>query len=397
MTSLLLILNAGSSSIKFAVFETNLASRKSLSGQIDDIGGAARFSARSGEGKVLPALQWPEGAAPHDHAAGLEAILAFLKRTMPEGSVDLVGHRVVHGGPDLGAPRFVDDALIEALKALVPLAPLHQPHNIAGIEAARQVFPKARQVACFDTHFHQGRGFPDDAYAIPRDYYEVGVRRYGFHGISYDYVWRRLVELSPDLAQKRVIIAHLGNGASACLIKAGRSLASTMGFTPLDGLIMGTRPGLIDPGVLLWLMQARGMDAAAISDLLYRQSGLKGLSGVSNDMRTLEASSDPAAVLAVSAFVQRLVREIASLAAIDGGFEALVFTGGIGENAPRIRAAAMTQLAFLGVGFDSERNERGEGRLSAPGARLSSFVIATDEEAMIARYTMSLATGSSNA
>ena len=392
MTSLLLILNAGSSSIKFAAFEAREPPERLLTGQIDAIGTTPVFAAKGADGERLLTPGWRDGEGPKDHGDALDAILSFLQRALPDGQVELVGHRIVHGGPDLDAPAQVDDALIARLTDLVPLAPLHQPHNIAGIAAARKVFPAALQVACFDTNFHRGRSFPDDAYAIPRQFYEAGVRRYGFHGISYDSVWRRLVGIDPRMAERRAIIAHLGNGASACLVKAGRSLASTMGFTPLDGLIMGTRPGQIDPGVLLWLMQARGMDGQAIADLLYRQSGLKALSGLSNDMRTLEASPDPAAAQAISAFVQRLAREIASLAAIDNGFDALVFTGGIGENSTTVRGAVMERLAFLGVRFDAALNAASALVLSPADAAIASYVIPTDEEAMMAQYTLTLAT-----
>jgi acetate kinase len=391
MTSLLLILNAGSSSIKFAAFEAREPPRRLLTGQIDAIGTAALFKAKGAGGEGLDEPAWKSGQGPKNHVGALDTILTFLQKTLPDGHIQLVGHRVVHGGPDLGAPTLVDDALIARLADLVPLAPLHQPHNIAGIAAARKIFPAAVQVACFDTNFHRGRSFPDDAYAIPRLYYEAGVRRYGFHGISYDYVWRRLVTNEPAMAERRAIIAHLGNGASACLVKAGRSLASTMGFTPLDGLIMGTRPGQIDPGVLLWLMQARGMDGQAISDLLYRHSGLIALSGMSNDMRTLEASSEPAAAQAIAAFVQRLAREIASLAAIDNGFDALVFTGGIGENSAAVRGAVMERLAFLGVRFVPALNAAAALVLSPADAAIASYVIPTDEEAMMAHYTLELA------
>ena len=293
---------------------------------------------------------------PADHEEALGEIIAQVGGT--SGAViSAAAHRVVHGGPDFAEPVVVDDHVLSRLDALAPLAPLHQPHNVAGIRAAMRLFPGAMQIACFDTAFH--RAERDDAYAIPRRFYEEGVRRYGFHGLSYEFVSHRLAELDPDFAKGRVVIAHLGNGASACIVKDGRSMGSTMGFSPLDGLIMGTRPGQIDPGVLLWMVEAKGMSGAEISTVLYRESGLRALTGES-DMRALEASGDPEARRGIERFVERLCREVASLAALTDGMDGLVFTGGIGENSVLVRRLAMARLGWLGIVGEEEANRRGD-------------------------------------
>jgi len=297
-----------------------------------------------------------------------------------------VSHRVVHGGVTLTDPVRVDDALLAQLAQLVPLAPLHQPHNLAGIRAAQAAFPDTPQIACFDTAFHRSHPFVADTFALPRHFYDEGIRRYGFHGLSYEFIARRLRELDPLRAQGRVIVAHLGNGASMCAMMDGRSVASTMGFTALDGLPMGTRCGQLDPGVLLYLMSEKGMDARAISDLLYKESGLKGLSGESHDVRTLEASSRPAARDALAYFTDRGRREIGGLAACLGGIDALVLTGGIGENAARVRSAMLNDMEWMGIAIDHEANLRHEPVISQPGSRVQVRVMATDEERMLAEH-----------
>lgn len=301
-----------------------------------------------------------------------------------------VGHRVVHGGTKYAAPVRVDPELIASLTTLVPLAPLHQPHNLAPIQAIAEAAPHIPQVACFDTAFHRGQPPLAQSFAIPRRFTELGVRRYGFHGLSYEYVTSRLSQLAPDLAAARVVIAHLGNGASLCAVHRGRSVASTMGFTAVDGLMMGTRCGSIDPGVLVYLMDEYKMDARAIEDLIYRQSGLLGVSGISSDMRGLRASSDPAAAEAIGLFVYRIIREIGSLAAALGGLDALVFTAGIGENDPATRAEVSAGCRWLGLELDEKRNADGKGRISTDASTVSAWVIPTDEERMILRHTSSV-------
>ena len=388
MPTMLLTLNAGSSSVKFALY--GVASGTPLpqaAGQVEGLGTAPVFkvTVAGGETRRDP-LDTRLEASPH--AAAVNAILDWIEAEMPEARVVAVGHRVVHGGPDLAAPMLIDDASLATLRALIPLAPLHQPHNIAGIEAARAAFPGAPQVACFDTAFHRGHPLVADTFALPRRYYDQGVRRYGFHGLSYEFVSQQMRHIAPTEAAANVVIAHLGNGASMCGVRDGRSVASTMGFTALDGLPMGTRCGQVDPGVLLYLMQHDGLDYAALSDLLYNQSGLKGLSGVSSDMRELEASDRPEAAEAIAYFVARIRRELAALAADLGGLDAVVFTGGIGENSARIRAAVLDGMGWLGIALDPQANAARGPLISQPDSAVRAFVIRTDEEAMIAQHTI---------
>ncbi len=385
MTDVILTLNAGSSSIKFAAFAVaGKELRRLANGEIEEIGGEARFSVHKASGdKSEHAL----GQAGADHKAALGAVVAWLEKEEAGARIIGVGHRVVHGGPDYAAPLRLDAEILEHLRALTPLAPLHQPYNLAGIEAALHAFPQAAQVACFDTAFHRAHPYIADTFALPRRFYDEGVRRYGFHGISYEYISRRLRVVAPDLARGRVVIAHLGNGASLCALRQGKSVASTMGFTALDGMPMGTRCGQLDPGVVLYLMAEKNMSAAEISDLLYKESGLKGMSGLSSDMRALEDSSEPAAKDAIAYFVSRLKREIGGLAAALGGLDALVFTGGIGENAWRVRESAMSDMDWLGIRFDPVANARGERVISGPQSRVTVMVLPTDEERMIAGHT----------
>ncbi len=317
-------------------------------------------------------------------------LLDWLSDAMPKLQLAAVGHRVVHGGSTFSLPAAIDDAVIAKLESMAPLAPLHQPFNIAGIKAARAAFPGVPQIACFDTAFHSGQAFEEAAFGLPRSYFEEGIRRYGFHGLSYDYVTRQLARMAPGLADGRLVIAHLGNGASLCAVRAGRSVASTMGFSALDGLMMGTRCGAIDAGVLLYLMAEKGMDASALTQLLYRESGLKGLSGVSHDMRALEASLEPRAAEAIACFVAGIRRGIGAMAAVMGGIDALIFTGGIGEHSARIRAAATASFEWLGIRIDPARNEDGSYELSADDSPVRVFRVPTDEEAMIARHVTGL-------
>ena len=391
----ILTLNAGSSSLKFALFEhTNLNSSAKLPcaaiGQIDGIGVSAGMTAKDGAGVPFQSLPvWDKGVSP-DYPGALKIILAFIEKQFPSVRICAVGHRVVHGGSGYDRSVVIGPEVIKTLTALTSLAPLHQPHNLAGIAAATAAFPNVPQIACFDTAFHRDHPFVQDTFAIPRALYDEGVRRYGFHGLSYEYIISKLREVAPVLAKGKVIVCHLGNGASVCAMDNGHSITSTQGFSPLDGLPMGTRPGQLDPAVVLYLMQEKGMNADAISNLLYRQSGLKGLSGISSDMRDLLASDHPHAREALDYLVSRIRREIGGLAAVLEGVDALVFSGGIGENAVAIRSAVLKGLGWMGIEFDSARNAAGQQTISPDNARIGVFVIRTNEELMIASHTADL-------
>ncbi|MEF3048973.1 acetate/propionate family kinase [Pseudotabrizicola sp. L79] len=379
MTRAVLTLNAGSSSLKVALFPAKGDAPLAV-GLVDRIGPEAQITLKMGSGAALPA-----SGDLTSHLGAMHAVLDGFRGQWPDLDLVAVGHRVVHGGADFAAPAIVDDAVLDQLDRLSPFAPLHQPHNLTGIRAAIASFPDVPQVACFDTAFHRNHPWVNDTYALPQRFYDQGVRRYGFHGLSYEYVSGEFARIAPDLAKGRVVVAHLGNGASLCAIEGGRSMASTMGFSPLDGLAMGTRCGQIDPGVILYLMDQQGMDAAAISDLLYKQSGLLGLSGLSNDMRTLAAAQSPKAQDAIAYFCARCQREIASMAAAMGGMDALIFCGGIGENARGIRALICDRLGWMGVAVDPARNAENLGRVSPDAAQVPVFVIPTNEELVIAR------------
>ena len=387
MSDAVLTVNAGSSSIKFALFEAGRAAPGVLArGAIDGIGTAPRFAAHDSHGGVLEERDL--GDAAQDHEALLGALLRFAETHLGGDRLIAVGHRVVHGGPDYGDPVLVSAETLSALEALTPLAPLHQPHNLSPIRAIARARPDLPQVACFDTAFHRTMPAVARRIALPREYEAAGVRRYGFHGLSYEYIARRLRALDPALAAGRVIVAHLGNGASLCAMRDGRSVDTTMGFSALDGLVMGTRPGSIDPGVLLYLMQQRGMDAQALEDLLYHHAGLLGVSGIGSDMRALLESDEAAAREAVALFVFRLAREAGALASSLGGLDGFVFTAGIGEHAAPIRAAACERLAWLGLVLDPAANARAEAVISAPTSAVVVRVIPTDEEGTIARHVM---------
>lgn len=393
MSGTILTLNAGSSSIKFAMFDAAPAaddgsSPAILRGQVAGLGGTPHLTAHGSGGETV--ADWALDGETADHRGALGAILGLLKARGSAGPVVAVGHRVVHGGPDHAAPLRLDTATIDALERLSPLAPLHQPHNIAGIRAAASAFPDALQVACFDTAFHRAHPWVNDTFALPRRFYERGVRRYGFHGLSYEYVTEALVRRAPEDAAGRVVVAHLGNGASMCAVRGGRSVGSTMGFTALDGLPMGTRCGQLDPGVVLYLLDEEKLTTAQVADLLYNRSGLVGLSGISHDMRTLEESPAPEARQAIEYFVFRIRRELGAMAAVLGGLDTLVFCGGIGENAWRVRAAVCDDQAWLGLTLNSARNRAGETEISSDGSRVRAYVIHTDEERMIARHTRRL-------
>lgn len=376
-----LILNAGSSSLKFAIY-IDEDDRPEVSGLIDRIGaGAAEIRLKDADGQPLPVAETGTVA---DHGAALMVAIRAMAQHYPNHAIKAVGHRVVHGGADFAAPVAIDDAVLAKLDALVPLAPLHQPHCLAGIRAARAAFPDALQIACFDTAFHRTMPKLYEIYAIPRHYYDEGVRRYGFHGLSYDYIASALRAHDPVLAQGRVVVAHLGNGASLCAMKDGKSVATSMGFSALDGLAMGTRPGQIDPGVLLYLID-QGMSGAELSDLLYRRSGLLGLSGVSSDMRTLMASPEPAAQEAVAYFTQSVIRGIAEMAAALRGLDTLVFTAGIGENSCPIREGICAGLNWLGVGVNPRANDHNAFDISSQDSRVKVLVITTREDLTILR------------
>lgn len=384
----ILTLNAGSSSIKFALYALGAdAPEEQAHGQIEGLGTAPHFKAETPAGEPMADRELLAGA---DHKSALSGLLHWLDERFPGVVIEAVGHRVVHGGPLYAQPLVVDDTVLERLAGFNALAPLHQPHNLAGIHAARAAFPDAKQVACFDTAFHRDHPWVNDVYALPRKYYDQGVRRYGFHGLSYAYIVHRLREIAPDLVEGRLVVAHLGNGASLCAVKNGKPIASTLGFSALDGLPMGTRCGELDPGVILYLLQSEGMDAKAIETLLYKESGLKGLSGISNDMRTLEESTAPEAKAAIDYFVYRLKREVGAMAAAVGGLDGLVFTGGIGEHSKLVRARVCADLGFLGVAIDEERNAAHDLDIAATGASCRVMVVPTNEEAMIARETAAL-------
>jgi acetate kinase len=393
----ILVINAGSSSLKFSLFRLDTAGALQLAvrGQIDGIGSRPQFKVKDDAGQVRVERE----LAVTDVREVKDAIALaglWLHEQFPGESLRAVGHRVVHGGADYAQPVLVDDAVFADLEKLTPLAPLHQPHNLAAIRALRETRPELPQVACFDTAFHRTHPQLADVYALPWEYYAAGVRRYGFHGLSYEYIASALPQVAPAIAQGRVIVAHLGSGASLCALRAGKSVDSTMGFSPLDGIPMGTRPGALDPGVLLYLVGQRGMTAAALEKLLYQQSGLLGLSGVSNDMRLLQDSAEPRAQLAVDYFVHYVAKEIGALAAVLGGLDALVFTAGIGENAPAIRARIVAACAWLGVTLDSDANQRGDACISTADSSASAWVVPTNEELMIARHAFTRNSGVRN-
>jgi acetate kinase len=386
MERAILTLNAGSSSLKFKAYALAADGARMVvgDGQFEGLATAPRLRARAGRAEIA-ARDWPEGFR-LDHAEAVAELERIAPRLLGGRPLAVIGHRVVHGGIRFDAPVRIDDAVLAALDALVPLAPLHQPHNLAPIRAWRTARPDLPQVACFDTAFHRAQPSLAQSFALPERFAADGVRRYGFHGLSYEYIARRLPALAPDLAGARVIVAHLGNGASLCAMRGGASVASTMGFTALDGLMMGTRCGAIDPGVILHLIDRYAMDARALETLLYRESGLLGVSGISSDMRALRASDDPRARKAIDLFVYRAGREIGSLAAALGGLDALVFTAGIGENDAETRAGICAMSAWLGIDLDPAANAAGGPRISRPGSRASAWVVPTDEESMIAAH-----------
>ena len=387
MNDYALVLNAGSSSLKFCVYARPKAGTWSLSarGQIEGIGTSPQFTAKDESGTVIARNTLPSTVA--DGRAALEALAAWLHGRYGRARVLGVGHRVVHGGANYAAPIVVTPQVIDDLRALVPLAPLHQPYNLAAIDAVAERLPGVPQVACFDTSFHRGQPAVAEVVPLPWNISRAGVQRYGFHGLSYEYIASALPQVAPEIAGGRVIVAHLGSGASACAMKQGKSIDSSLGFTALDGLCMGTRPGAIDPGVVLYLFQTMGLSAKEVETILYKKSGLLGISGISNDMRDLIENRDPAAVLAVDYFVYRAAKEIGALAAVLQGVDGVVFTAGIGENSDEIRKRICEASAWLGIDLDPDANRRHGPRISREGSRVSAWAIPTNEELMIARHT----------
>ncbi|WP_170401833.1 acetate/propionate family kinase [Ruegeria arenilitoris] len=383
MADHVLALNAGSSSLKFGLYELGERNRPRMRwhGQIERLGDAPRLLAESSGGRSIN--QPLTDAKGHDGA--IQAFLDMAREYLPDIHIRAIGHRVVHGGTVYSEPVRIDEKVVETLAEFVPFAPLHQPYSLAGIQAASAAFPDTVQVACFDTAFHRTHPWVNDTFALPQSYYDKGVRRYGFHGLSYDYITQKLKEIAPSLYDGRVVIAHLGNGASMCAVSGGRALASTMGFSALDGLPMGTRSGQLDPGVVLYMMQQEGMSADEIAEMLYRKSGLLGLSGMSSDMRTLLAAETPEARRAIDYYVFRIRRELGALSAALEGLDALVFTGGIGENSAQIRQRVCEGMRWIGIDMDHNRNADGGTVLSTDFSRVRILTIPTNEEMVIAR------------
>jgi acetate kinase len=385
----ILVVNAGSSSVKFQVFAIDSGNfKRTIKGQMDGIGTRPRLRASDANGAIIIDRVYALDDA-SDVPAALHAAGAWLREAHNIWPI-AVGHRVVHGGPDYNQPTLIDRDVLDRLDRFVSLAPLHQPNNLAPIRSLLDRFPQLPQVACFDTAFHRGHSAVADRYAIPEQLYSEGVRRYGFHGLSYEYVASRLPELAPDIAPGRVIVAHLGSGASMCALSGGQSVESTLGFTALDGLPMGTRPGQLDPGIVLYLFQEKRMSAEAVQDLLYQECGFKGLSGISNDMRDLQSSQDPRAELAIEYFAYRVGLSAGMLAAALGGLDAFVFTAGIGENSAIIRERVARKLEWLGARLDPEANASARLLISRADSAVKLYVVPTDEELVIARHTLEL-------
>lgn len=398
MSDAILVLNAGSSSIKFALFPGHQRPMRGdllCEGACEGIGDRIHFVAVNGAGAPLIDEHFPQGQT---HEEALAFLFRWLEGSFPQDRVIAAGHRIVHGGALYTSPVRIDAKVVEELSRLIPLAPLHQPHHLAAIAALSKLHPTLPQVACFDTSFHHTQPVIATTFAIPRRLTEEGVRRYGFHGLSYEYITGVMPEvMGAPSAEELVVVAHLGSGASMCAIKQRKSVATTMGFTALDGLPMSRRCGNLDPGVVLYLMEEKGMNAAAISDLLYHWSGLLGVSGLSDDMKVLLASNKPHAAEAINLFVYWICRELGSLAAALGGLDALIFTAGIGENASEIRRRVCEKAAWLGIDLDEAANASGGPRISRPESKVSAWVIPTDEDLMIARHTWALLSRSASA
>jgi acetate kinase len=393
MAEAVLTINAGSSSLKFSLYRVGDDGEPTaaLEGAIEGIGTEPHMTAKDAKGRELVDRRWQDASI--GHGAFFRVLGQWLREQLGDTKLAGVGHRVVHGGTEFAAPARIDDEVLAKLEKLCPLAPLHQPHNLAGIRAVAAAQPDLPQVACFDTAFHRAHPELADWYALPRRFYDDGIRRYGFHGLSYEYIARTLPSVAPELKDARVVVAHLGSGASMCAMRAGRSVDSTMGFTALDGLPMGTRSGALDPGVVLHLIRAYRMDADAIEAMLYHDCGLKGVSGISNDMRNLLASDDPHAAQAIELFVWHIAKQLGALTAVLSGLDAFVFTAGIGERAPDIRQRVCARLGWLGIALDEAANRAGGPRISTAGSKVAVFAIPTDEELMIARHTLAVLNG----
>ena len=390
MNKYLLVINAGSSSIKFAIYQIDTSLTELIAnatGQIEGIGNQPNLTINSFEGLLLVNRKLSVNEV-HDHTSAITLMLDWLRNYLADGTLLAVGHRVVHGGQLYSTPILINATVLTELETLVPLAPLHQPNNLAIIDSILKSMPYLPQVACFDTAFHRSQPDVAQRFAIPRRFTEEGVRPYGFHGLSYEYISTVLPRLDPKLSNARIIVAHLGSGASLCAIHHGQSIATTMGFSPLDGLMMGTRCGNIDPGVLLYFMDHHKMNVHTVEQLLYYQSGLLGVSGISSDMRTLLASENPHAKEAIELFVYRIRREIGSLIAALDGIDALVFTGGIGEHSPEIRSKICHKATWLDLELDDYANETSSIRISTYNSRISGWVVPTDENLVIANHTL---------
>ncbi len=393
MADATLVLNAGSSSLKFSLFLDGERPKPLVRGQLEGLCTQPHFVARNQTGGVAGEKEWAAGTK-LGHDGAIEFLFTWGREHALRGHrIVAAGHRVAHGGLKFTQPVRINPDVLMALEKLVPLVPLHQPHNLAAIKAVAERAPELPQVACFDTSFHRTQPAIAQAFALPRQYAEEGVCRYGFHGISYEYIASVLPSVDSRAAAGRTVVAHLGNGASMCAMKAGHSIATTMGFSSVEGLPMGTRCGALDPGVLLYLIDRHGMDALALENLIYKQSGLLGVSGISSDVRTLLASPDPHAAEALDLFVYRIGRELGSLAAALGGLDALVFTGGIGENASVIRSRICRDAAWLGVELDEAANDTGGPRISRQDSPVAAWVVPTNEELMIAQHTRRLLAG----
>ncbi|HWV93107.1 MAG TPA: acetate/propionate family kinase [Vicinamibacterales bacterium] len=390
MNDYTVVVNAGSSSLKFSVYRRAESDSWTLEarGQVEGIGTSPKFSAKDGADKPIGDVALDPTI--RDARAALGFVANWLRDRYHGAHVCGVGHRVVHGGAQYSGPTIVTPEVLENLRALIPLAPLHQPYNLSAIEAVWERLPGVAQVVCFDTSFHRGQPAVAQLVPLPREIRDAGVQRYGFHGLSYEYIASVLPSVAPEIAGGRVVVAHLGSGASLCALKGGKSVDSTLGFTALDGLCMGTRPGALDPGVVLYLFQALGLSVKEVETILYKKSGLIGISGISNDMRSLLASDEPAARLALDYFVYRAAKEIAAMTAALGGIDGLVFTAGIGENSPEIRKRICVASAWLGVELDEDANARKAPRITSQASKVPAWVIPTNEELMIARHTGAL-------
>jgi acetate kinase len=391
MSDLILTLNAGSSSVKFALFEAGESEPELVAkGQVEGIGTAPHFVAKDTTGALLAESYWEPVGGGEGHTVAFRQIWRWLSEAIEGKRLLAVGHRVAHGGEKYVQPVVIDEQVVSELTRLIPLVPLHQPHNLASIRAVARGQPELPQVACFDTAFHRQRPAVSDRFALPYDLYEKGIRRYGFHGISYEYIASRLEKIAPDLSRGRVVVAHLGSGCSMCAIRRGKSVETTMSFSALDGLPMGTRCGTLDPGVLLYLMRQDRLGVEALEDLLYKCSGLIGISGVSNDMRALQESDEPRAQEAIDYFLYRVGQSLGALAASLGGLDGLIFTAGIGENDAATRARVCQDAAWLGIEIDPKANDRRDLKISVADSTPSVWVIPTDEERMIAMHTFGL-------